>query len=374
MMPHVLVGDDELRAATALTPETLSHYLSSTGWAPEQRLERATLWTRREDDGDFQVLVPGDRALRDYASRVSDFLTTVAAVEERPVRLLLDDLENGGADTLSFRLRPSGPSGTIPLFNAVDALAGVRELVVSSAYALTSAQPMLVQGRRPESALDFARTVRLGTPRAGSWAIAAQLVVPRVDADAAPPLARQVSLQMHRAVRACFAASGEALREFDLELFLRRTGEGVSSNICDALAKLGRDGVPYDVRFNWARELPSSVPARSFRFGTRRIEALRTAAEQLKVAVPDGEVTVEGQVSKLRRDIGEGGQATVRGPIHTVYGSSERSVRVMLPDILYQRLVDAHGRRQQVRVTGTAVRGRIERVSRVEVLDGTTET
>src|SRR4051812_13144699 len=252
MMPPVMVNADDLRAASALEPETLSQYLSSTGWAPEQRLERATMWTRREDDGDFQVLVPGDRALRDYASRVSDFLTTVAAVEERPIRLLLDDLETTGADTLSFRLLPSGPSGTIPLFNAVDALAGVRELVVSSTYALMSEQPMLVQGRRPDSALDFARTVRLGTPRAGSWAIAAQLAVPRADANADPPLARRVSLQMHRAVRACFAASGEAQRDFDLGLFLRRTGEGVSAKVCDALAKLGRDGVPYDVRFNWA--------------------------------------------------------------------------------------------------------------------------
>ncbi|WP_329111344.1 hypothetical protein [Micromonospora sp. NBC_01699] len=373
-MPPVVVSADELGAASALTPETLSRYLSSTGWAPEQHLERATLWSRREDDGDFQVLVPGDRDLRDYASRVSDLLTTVAAVEERPIRLLLDDLETTGADTLSFRLLPSGPSGTIPLFNAVDALAGVRELVVSSTYALMSEQPMLVQGRRPDSALDFARTVRLGTPRAGSWAIAAQLAVPRADVNADPPLARRVSLQMHRAVRACFAASGEAQREFDLGLFLRRTGEGVSANVCDALAKLGRDGVPYDVRFNWAVQLPSSVPARSFRFSTRRIEVLRAAAEQLKVAVPDGEVTVEGQVSKLRRDIGEGGQATVRGPISTVYGSSERSVRVLLPDALYQQLVDAHGRRQHVRVIGTAVRGRIERVSHVEILDGGTAT
>lgn len=372
MMPPVMVSADELRAASTLTPEALSRYLSSTGWAPEQRLERATLWSRREDDGDFQVLVPGDQHLRDYASRVSDFLTTVAAVEERPIRLLLDDLETTGADTLSFRLLPSGPSGTIPLFNAVDALAGVRELVVSSTYALMSEQRMLVQGRRPDAALDFARTVRLGTPRAGSWAIAAQLAVPRVDDGADPPLARRVSLQMHRAVRACFAASGEAQREFDLGLFLRRTSEGVSANVCDALAKLGRDDVPYDVRFNWAVQLPSSVPARSFRFSARRIEVLRTAAEQLKVAVPDGEVTVEGQVSKLRRDIGEGGQATVRGPISTVYGSSERSVRVLLPDVLYQRLVDAHGRRQHVRVTGTAVRGRVERVSHVEVLGGGT--
>jgi hypothetical protein len=369
MTLYAAASADELRDASALSPETLGQYLSATGWAPEQRLERATLWTRREDDGDFQVLVPGDRTLRDYASRVSDFLTTVAAVEERPIRLLIDDLQVSGADTLAFRLLPSGPVGTIPLFNAVDALTGVRELVVSSTFSLMSDQPMLVQGRRPEQALEFARTVRLGTPRAGSWAIAAQLAVPQISSDGGPPFARQVSLQMHRAVRACYAASGEALREFDLALFLRRTGDGVSSNVCEALSKLGRDGVPYDVRFNWARQLPASVPARSFRFSAQRIEVLHKAAEQLKVAVPDGEITVEGQVSKLRRENGEGGQATVRGPISTVYGSSERSVRVLLPDDLYQRVVDAHGRRQHVRVSGTAVRGRIERVSRVEILE-----
>jgi hypothetical protein len=374
MTPYAAATADELRAASDLPPETLNQYLTSTGWAQEQHLERATLWTRREDDGEFEVLVPGDRTLRDYASRVSDFLATVAAVEERPIRLLLDDLELSGADTLSFRLLPGGPSGTIPLFNAVDALAGVRELVMSSTFSLMNDQPMLVQGRRPERVLDFARSVRLGTPRAGSWAIAAQLDVPAADSGDDPPLARQVSLQMHRAVRACYAASGEALNEFDIDLFLRRTGDGVSSNVCDALAKLGRDNVPYDVRFNWSRRLPAAVPARSFRFSAGRIEILRTAAEGLKVAVPDGEITVEGTVSKLRRDTGEGGQATVKGPLSTVYGSSDRSVRVLLPDHLYQRLVDAHGRRQQVRVTGIAVRGRIERVTLVEVLADTHQT
>jgi hypothetical protein len=44
-------------------------------------------------------------------------------------------------------------------------------------------------------------------------------------------------------------------------------------------------------------------------------------------------------------------------------------VRVLLPDdLLYQRVVGAHGRRQHVRVTGTAVRGRIEQVVNVEIL------
>ncbi|MFI5845615.1 hypothetical protein ACIA8K_38515 [Catenuloplanes sp. NPDC051500] len=367
------VSADELRTAEALDPEAFAQYLAATGWSLAQQLERATLWTRNEDDGEFQVLVPGDRALRDYASRVSDLLATVATVEERPIRLLLDELGSGGADTLSFRLLPGGPSGTIPLFNATDALAGVKELVVSSTFSLLSPEPMLAQGRRPDAVLDFAKSVRLGTPRAGSWAIAAQLALPESTPDGEIPLARQVTLRMHSAVRACYAASGEALRDYDIGLFLRRTGEGVSSNVCDALAKLGRDNVPYDMRFSWARRLPAGVPARSFRFSSARIEVLRTAAEQLKLAVPDGEMTIEGTVSKLRREPGEGGQATVRGPLSTIYGSSERPVRVLLPDDLYQSVVSAHGRQQQVRITGIAVRGRIERVTRVEVLDTTSQ-
>ncbi|GAA0804536.1 hypothetical protein [Spirilliplanes yamanashiensis] len=369
MTVHARPTAGELQAVAVLPPEVLGRYLSGTGWQPGERLERATLWTRREDDGEFEILLPADRAVRDYPGRMADLLTTVAAVEDRPIPLIVDDLQASGSDTVAFRLLPGGPSGTIPLFNAVDALAGVRELLVASTYALMVDTPMLVQGRRPERAFEFARTVRLGSPRAGSWSIAARLPVGEPGGDAEAPLGRRVSVQLHRTVRACFAASGEALSDFDPELFLRRTGEGVSANACAALTQLGRDGVPFDIRFGWTPQLRSSLPTRSFRFRPGQIEVLRMAAEHLRVVVPDGQITVEGQVSRLRRDTGEGGQATVRGPIRTVYGASDRSVRVLLPDDLYRVVVEAHGRRRQVRVTGTAVRGRIERVARVEVLE-----
>jgi len=363
---------EDLQTVGRLSPEVMSRYLVSGGWAPAQRLERATLWTRHEEDGDFQILLPNDLTVRDYASRVYDLLATISAVEARPIPLILYDLQTSDADTVDFRLLPSGPSGTIPLVNAAEALAGVRELVVASTYATLNDQPMLVQGRRPDRAHDFAREVRLGIPRAGSWVIAAHIPVPEQVADGEVPAARQVSLQMHRAVRACYAASGEALQEFDLELFLRRTGEGVSANVCEALTRLGRDGVPYDVRFGWAQQLPTTVGSRSFRFTARRIEVLKTAAEQLKIAVPDGRIVVEGVVSRLRRDPGEGGgQATVRGPIATVYGTSERPVRVLLPADLYGQAVEAHGRQRPVRITGTAVHGRIEGVQRFEIVERT---
>ena len=212
---------EDLRTVGTLTPAVMSRYLASVGWTPARQLDRATLWTRQEIDGDFQVLLPDDRTLRDYASRVYD-------------------LQTSDTDTVDFRLLPGGPSGIIPLVNAVDALAGVRELVVASTYATMSDQPMLVQGRRPEQAHEFARAVQLGTPRAGSWSIAAHIPVPEHSAGTDMPVARRISIQMHRAVHACYAASGEALGRFDLRFFLRRTSEGVSANICEALTKLGR--------------------------------------------------------------------------------------------------------------------------------------
>ena len=79
---------------------------------------------------------------------------------------------------MTFRLLPDGPPGTIPLFNGTDALQGVRELLMAATYASTLPRPLLVQGRRPTAVRDFARRIRLGTPQAGSWIIAAELAIP----------------------------------------------------------------------------------------------------------------------------------------------------------------------------------------------------
>jgi hypothetical protein len=359
-------GVDELQSAASVTPEVVQNYLSNAGWHQEESAGRAALWTLVESEEQFEVRVPTDRRLRDFPLRMFDLLHTLAIVEDRDLGSIVVDLTTTNLDTMTFRLLPEGAPGTVPLFNGVDALAGVRELVLSTTYAAMLNRPLLVQGRRPIEVRNFARRVRLGTPQAGSWMISAQLQLPDTGnqqrTETPEPLARQVSLQMHRAVGAALRSAGEALRGHATEPFVRRAESGVSANLCDALAKLGRDGVPYEVRFGWAAQRPVQVGSGRFRFDAPVIAALKRAAEELRNTLPDGRVEVNGTVAKLSRETGDVGTVVITGLARTDYGEAELKVKVRLTPDLYDLAVEAHRRRRVVRLVGLASNGRVETV------------
>jgi hypothetical protein len=159
------------------------------------------------------------------------------------------------------------------------------------------------------------------------------------------------------------------LRRYDLQPFLSRTGEGVSANLCEALVRLGHGGTPFEVRFQWARQLPAQVGAGRFRFDPGVIEVLRKAGKELRVSLPDGDIVIEGDVKRLSRERGDGGQVRVQGRIETVFGSTDQPVTVFLPGRLYQRALRAHGRHRQVRITGRVDGGRIGPIRRLEIVE-----
>jgi hypothetical protein len=360
----------DMETATQLAPETVRSYLLSTGWRPHPEQEERALWTLVADDHEFELLLP-DRRFRDYPLRVFDVLHTLAVVEDRGFEAVLAELSATDLDTMTFRLLPGGPPGTVPLLNGADALAGVRELVLASTYAAMLGRPLLVQGRRPAKVRQFAKQVRLGTPQAGSWLIAAQLRLPAASPTTGPPelSPRQVSLQAHSAVGAAQRAAGEARRGDPLEPFQRRAEEGVSANVCDALAKLGRDETAYEVRFGWASRHPPPQGARRFRFDPPVIAALREAADRLR-KLPDGRVEVAGTVTKLSRAEGDTGDVVITGEVHTERWAGEQDVKVRLRRELYDQAVQAHGLRRTVRLVGTAVRGKVVGVFELTVDDG----
>ncbi|BCB86602.1 hypothetical protein Psuf_039150 [Phytohabitans suffuscus] len=203
---------EQMQVIQQLTPEAVHAFLTSEGWRPQVDEREVDLWTLTDGGDEFEVLVPTDRRIRDFPLRMYQVLRTLAAVQDRPLSTVLSDLTNTGSDRMIFRLLPSGPPGTIPIFNGADAVLGVRELVMSAAYASTLDRPLLVQGRRPQRVMNFVRGVRLGSPQTGSWVIAAEVALPEADLDhrsnGGPSFARQVSLQMHRGVRATFTAAG----------------------------------------------------------------------------------------------------------------------------------------------------------------------
>ena len=80
---------DDLRAAGQLRLDAIRLFLAGRGWQVRDQLDRATVWARPADGGQFEVLLPGDQRARDYPSRIFDVLDTVATVEDRSVAALM---------------------------------------------------------------------------------------------------------------------------------------------------------------------------------------------------------------------------------------------------------------------------------------------
>ena len=375
---------EQLQAIQRLSPEAVRAYLTSEGWQPHQAAQEADLWTLVEGSDEFEVLLPTDRRLRDFPLRMYDVLRTLATIQDRPLPTVLADLTSAGADRMILRLLPTGPPGTVPLFHGTDAVQGVQELVLAATYASTVDLPQPVQGRRSQQVRDFAREVRLGTPQAGSWVISVEVDIPEPDvpevdapeagldppADGGEPFARRVSRQLHGGVRATFLAAGEALREDSAEPFLRRVPDGVSANVCDALAGVGRDDTPFEVRFAWAQRLPLQVGTGHFRFDRQLIQTIRSAGRTLRNALlPDGPVEVIGLVTQLHRERQGTGSASVTGQVRTRYGEVDQRVTVRLTPVQHETAIRAYEAQRYIRVVGEARQGRVDIVRQLEVVD-----
>jgi hypothetical protein len=375
---------EDLRIAANVGPETLGRYLATVGWRASDLPSGGKLWITEDGGDEFEVVLPAGRELRDFPMRMFDALNTLSVVEDRSIDSIVADLSNQDTDTMTFRLLPDGPPGTVPLFDGVTAVEGVRELVLATAYASVVPRPLILQGRRPSEVLDFARQVRLGAPQSGSWIVSVQMDVssslqPNLFdedelASLGAPLSlrlspRRVSLQMHQTLRATLAAAGESLRvNGGLESFERRVNEGVSANVCGALAQLGR-GSAFEVRFAWAQRQPPNVGSGRFRFDARIVGAVRQAYEGLRIGLPEGRIELVGSISKLSREGQKGGgTATLEGAARLKQGDAEVRVDVRLAPQWYNAAVDAHRNEQVVRIVGSVYRGRVDSVQSVEVL------
>jgi len=138
--------------------------------------------------------------------------------------------------------------------------------------------------------------------------------------------------------------------------------------MCDALARLGRDDTPFEVRFAWAQRLPVRVGTARFRFDREVIRTIRHAGEAMRNSIPDGRVEVTGMVSRLRRDTTDFATAVIDGIVRSRYGEAEQKVAVRLAPVPHQTAIEAYRTRQFLHVVGEARQGRVESVHSIEVV------
>lgn len=356
-------SEEYLAALARLSPRDVATYLANYGWSPQEQIGRSTLWELADDGREFEALVP-DEQLRDYPLRMIELLQLLSAVENRTKEQVLRDLARTNVDTAYVRTHPMTPPGTIPVSDGFSAIDGVRELMLAGAYAVVGEPVLMLPRRKPRLVEDFPKRARLGPSAEGSYILSVEIPV---DGDeealfptGAPPFGRRVLLRLYDTIRTARDAANEALEISELGPFTERVGEGVSTNLCRALARFGGADSerPFEIQFSWAAALPTGIVTPPLRFDERLVPVLAQAEEDLGGrSTVERDAVVDGTVWRTERNRPtEPGWVVVRGVVTASGRQRRRLVWVRLEPDRFSDALRAADHGWRVRMTGVLVR------------------
>ncbi len=350
---------------SALRFEDVQLHLASRGWQHDAEASREGVGVYRfPTEPDAEVLLPLRRDWPDYPSRLADAVTTLAAVEQRPVWEVLNDLSTPPGDVLRLRVAaPDSSLGTLPLEEGLKLLRGGHDLLLAAAC--SAHQPQAYHPRQSFSqAQEFLQVCRMGQTERGSYvATIIAPVPPAIDPApfpeleeefqiAAEPYARRVTLRLMSSLR--FVR--EAIQASALGRILDGVSEGVSADLCEALASMSPSSsqAKMDISINWARtrrRVPTSLP-QSVSFAQGEFAIIQEAGRLLREGPPPKRHRTVGFIVNLHGETslfeGFEGRVVLRGEVN----GRVASIKFSLNREDYVRACDAYRDGRRVAVVG----------------------
>lgn len=352
---------EDKRVFEQLNPSDLVGYLRSQHWIEvTNRPGHSSDWQKDYRGETADLLVPVDRTYRDFGLRMADAVMLVAAMEDRSQLAVVEDIRTGGMDVLRIQVGTAqSADGTLALERATALYDNVSELF--SAGACAAQQHRVHYGSRKSRAVgDFVKRLRFGQTEFGSYVVRVfSPVPPALDTLFGPteePFERRAMSSLVRGLLALRTAADRTLASGDGRSFEGSVSQGVSANLCDAVANIGgEDCRPEDAlvfRLTPARNRPLAVDLPvSVSFPGDRIAIIREAARVLKATAPLEDQEIQGYVVKLQsRD--DGGIATVSA----VIDGQARKVTVALPHAEHTKAILAYEKRTEIVCRGDLTR------------------
>ncbi|MBD2777218.1 hypothetical protein [Iningainema tapete] len=118
-----------------IEPNVLEAHLRTFGWHEQGRIHdnAGAIWRRKNDpvDDEFEILLPLQKTLGDYAARISDALKTLEVVENRSQLEILSDLLTSVANQEIQGMVIKVPSNLTGYFTLIGVVLGkLREILV----------------------------------------------------------------------------------------------------------------------------------------------------------------------------------------------------------------------------------------------------
>jgi len=351
--------DDLLKRLADITPDQLAAYLNLRGWRKDADLgAMASVWHRPEpQQQDAEIVLPSlQHRARDFASRLADAVSTIAAFERRAVSDIVADVMGHFADRIRVRVSAFDvEGGTIPLDDGILLNERARDLIEAAAFASASKRNQY-SGRKPDEAMEYLRSLRLGQTEVGSYVV--NIIAPLPPQDTAQlglpsiPASNIVTATLASGLLALDEAIDKIAAGSRKHVLDEAVRNGASANLCDALVGLSgtdkRRG--FEVTIARAGTGPALTPPATFVFDRDKVERVAEAATYYKREdFTLYNKTITGSVEKLDRPLAnETGVITVNANVD----GQARNIAVALGKDEYQQAVLAHFNKHLVRCHG----------------------
>lgn len=349
---RVEIRDNE--ALMAVSPDALAAYARSFGWTKVDTYgEHSDVYVADELP---ELVLPRNQRLGDYPGVVGQLIKILADVTGQGQLALYNDLVTANRDVVRVRVGES-VDGSLNVNSGVDLIGGSRDMLLAAACSLREPQPVYRAGANRD-ANDLLSQMRLAQTEHGSFVVAlwtpvvsppiAELFPEYGEAGLDQPAERRLTRRLAEGLQATRLAT-ERVVEGAQGAFLQKVGEGVSANLCEAIAKLIAPFPTLDVSVTWARTRPMESARTEIRFGKADAPILLEAARLFRLREPKPDVRLFGFVRRLGRDETESDGAI---SLSTSFEGRQVSVAVTLRQSDYERAIQAHRERAPVSLQG----------------------
>ena len=348
------------QALLSISPAHLMAYLRGKGARQVDEFSgKAAVWNY----GKEELLVPLATRFADYAARMADILSALERVEDRSQLQIMTDLQNSGYDVVRVRnVSEETRAGTLNFMRSVDFVAQTRDLLLAAACSAAT-HKISYPGRKPQDAERFMDSVRFGQTVQGSFVLQIlSPVVPElhtreslIDLPEELPYERRVIPTLQSGLEALNTAVQQASNDTNLDHFQQAAPQGLTTNLCDALAGLYDSLKPQYIEFSitYSVNRQHTCPLARISVDAGYIPLIREASARIKAIEPEPEQVVRGLVTGLES----------QNPVETgvikikdVMTSHPRSLQVQLAGEDYQQAITAHKDKLLVEISGTVVK------------------
>jgi hypothetical protein len=247
-----------------ISPVDLRDYIKSLGWTQLEEGVKDGLYVLSNPAHHFrQLIFPMDSVAPDYGEAVQIAMEKLAFIENRPIESILSQLDESNDDTIRFKVVDTRHDDNyIPLAYAVNAVAGVKDMLLAAASTVLKPQVHHARLSRAE-AQQLIEKVRFRQTEKGSFVIKVSAPLTAADNQTdifgvqATPLIRLTTLtvckSLDKMVRAIQSDHiGQLIDETKAS-----PAPDLSANLCTALASFQEPHGDYDlyVDFSWASAL-----------------------------------------------------------------------------------------------------------------------